>query len=164
VAQRDACYSTCNRARRAFQNRTGPPDWQLPAIGKRTDDDGDDDLLFADTQNGALRVLGNRGDGTFADVAKYFVGPGVGSVALAELDGYPGLEIAALNAADSTLSVFPGHGSPVTEVHTFATQDQPWIIVATDLDADGIADPAIVNGGSPSGFSALLTRCQAVGD
>jgi hypothetical protein len=106
-----------------------------------------------------VRVFGNRGDGIFAEGTSYSAGLGVTSIALAELDGYAGLEVVALDTTDAVLLVFPGYASPRAEPWTFRTQEWPWIVVTSDFDSDGVSDLAIVSGEVQSGLSVLTTRC-----
>ena len=123
------------------------------------DGDGDTDLIFSDTDSGLARVLDNVGMGHFAEANNYIGNLGMSSIALAELDGFPGPEVAALNSSDYLLYVFSGYGSPTTTLHSFAMYESPWIVVATDLDGDDRDDFAVVNGGLNAGLSVFLTRC-----
>jgi hypothetical protein len=158
-------YITVLRANgETFANTEYYPVDPGPAGIATGDIDGDlyDDLLFVDADSGFVRTLVNRGDGTFSEGADYETGRGGSSLAVAELDGYPGLEIAVLNNVEDLLFVFPGHGSPAPAPYTIPTRDSPWIIVAEDFDGDGIADLAFVRGGTEdAGLTVLLTRCLA---
>jgi hypothetical protein len=133
--------------------------WPTGIASGDLDGDGDIDLVFGDTDSGVARVLGNRGNGLFVETGGYVADPGMSSIALAELDGYPGPEVVALNSRYALLYLFSGHGSPVSTTRGFAMYESAWIVVAADLDADGRDDLAVVNGGPNAGLAVFLTRC-----
>jgi hypothetical protein len=133
--------------------------WPSGIVAGDYDGDGDDDILFSDTDSGLLRVLGNFGEGTFGEFGSYDTELGVTSLVLAQLDVFPGPEIAALNSALNTLTIFPGYGSPSPQELEVQTANSPWILTTGDLDGDSTSDLAFVSGGPYAGLSVLLTRC-----
>jgi hypothetical protein len=135
--------------------------WPSGIVAGDYDDDGDDDILFSDTDSGLVRVLGNHGDGTFAEFFSLAVERGATSLVLARFDAFPGPEIAVLNSAEDRLTIFPGYGSTDALPLEIPTIDSPWILTTADLNGDDIDDLAFVNGGSYAGLNVLLTRCPA---
>jgi hypothetical protein len=135
--------------------------WPSGVVAGDYDGDGDDDILFSDTDSGLVRMLGNFGDGTFGDFFSLAVERGVTSLALARLDAFPGPELVALNSAEDRITIFPGYGSTDALPLEIPTVDSPWVLTSADLDGDGINDLAFVNGGSYAGLNVLLTRCPA---
>ncbi|MGH3719146.1 MAG: FG-GAP repeat domain-containing protein [Pseudonocardiaceae bacterium] len=74
------------------------------AVSADFNGDGYPDLAVADYAAGAVRVLLNRGDGTFAVVGFYPTGLGAGSVTAADFNGDGQVDLAVANTLDSLWS------------------------------------------------------------
>jgi hypothetical protein len=125
------------------------------AIG-HLDDDGDLDLAvsrfyFSFSGSGSLPIvtLSNNGDGTFADPVPYDVGHFPVSVAIGDLDGVEGPDIAVANSGGASFqSPFPGRGDVLVMTNngdgTFwnGVYDVEGAVAIGDLD--GVNGPDVV--------------------
>lgn len=113
------------------------------------------DLVTANSRDNTLSVLLNNGSGTFAQASgsPYTVGRKPLSVTAADLDGQNGVDLAAANMADDTVTVLLNNGSGGFSVagSPYLVGDQPWSVTAVDVGApgggngDGHLDLAVAN-------------------
>ena len=100
---------------------------------------------------GSIVVLpndGNNPDGSWKGFASSTILPsGIdpADVAVGEFDGEPGLDIAVINRAENNISILLNNGSGGFTLHSNTTvNDEPRALVADDLNADGLADVAVI--------------------
>lgn len=141
------------------------------------DSDGDADLAVTDSAGGAVRVLFNRGDGTFGADAVYPTGPGPSSVAVADLDADGDVDLAVTNEG-----IIPGvffFGNPLNRLGpgantvvvlfnrgdgTFArgprypTGASPVHVVAADFNGDGRPDLATAGAAPVNNVVVLVNQ------
>jgi hypothetical protein len=124
--------------------------------------DGWPDLVLDDAGAG-MRVLLNRGDGSFRPGVSYAFAEEVRSIAIGDLNGDGSSDVIFGGYTFGELGVFFNHGDGTFEpaVHWPIT-NSPWTIALGDLNGDGHLDIAVaVNGGSNSNsVNVLLSRCQ----
>jgi len=132
------------------------------------DGDGHLDLVTVRSDTGAVLVLHGNGDGTFADPVSS-AGPStlVSAVAAHDFngDGFQDLAVAWQNDAHTVggLTIMLGDATAhVTPVATLPLFIPPAALLATDFDADGHADLAVV-GGAP-GVDGQLLILHGAGD
>jgi hypothetical protein len=114
------------------------------------DGDGKLDMVVLNESNavwsgpeGKIGVHRGRGDGTFEKATILLAGEKPAGLAVTDLDGRPGLDIAAANWGSNDVSLFfrEGEGfrkgAPVT-----GNIQNPYALAAEDLDGDGHADLA----------------------
>jgi len=110
------------------------------------DDDGNLDVVTADSEADSISVLLNNGDGTFAAHVQYQAGDGALAVIGADFDGDDDIDIATANFADDNVSVFLNYGDGSFAGHsTYPTGGAPNPIFAADFDGDGDIDLTTVN-------------------
>ena len=122
------------------------------AIGD-LDGDGKADLAVANSGSNTISVFRNTGaPGAISYAAKidFATDSAPYSVAIGDLDGDGRADLAVPNHASSKISVFRNSGTPgaisyATKID-FATGSYPFSIAIGDLDGDGRADLAVMNG------------------
>jgi uncharacterized repeat protein (TIGR01451 family) len=122
--------------------------------GADLDQDGDVDLVTANSYADTISILLNDGRGAFnpASPRDYAVGNGPYAVRGADLDGDGDVDLATVNRWGRTLSVLlndgDGHLTPATP-RDYVVGD-PQSVCLVDLDGDGDVDAATVNLGGDS--------------
>ncbi|MFQ5716267.1 MAG: FG-GAP-like repeat-containing protein [Nitrospinales bacterium] len=124
------------------------------------DGDGDVDLVTANTGSASVTLLLNNGSGNFSVGKTIQVGPKPVSVVAADLDNDLDLDLAVLNNGIQFEILIPGrflrHFGTVSVLlsnndGTFATETRyevaqnPFQVIAADLDGDGFVDLATAN-------------------
>ncbi|WP_437676623.1 FG-GAP-like repeat-containing protein [Sorangium sp. So ce131] len=106
--------------------------------------DGHLDLAVANGDSSDVKVLHNRGDGTFGAPVSHAVGVYPLSVAAADLngDGHPDLAVGSYTEVAVLLS--QGDGTLAAAIH-YAAGSSPVSVAAADLDGDGDPDLAVAN-------------------
>ncbi len=105
--------------------------------------------LGADDGVGAVAVLLNRGDGTFAPAVRYAAGDFPRALAVADFDGDGRPDLAVVNTGSHDVAILLGRGDGTfADAGRFVVGDEPGGITAGDFDADGITDLATANAGS----------------
>jgi hypothetical protein len=121
--------------------------------------DGYPDLAVVDFAAGAVRVLLNRGDGSFAAAELYPTGLGAAGLAAADLDGDGHVDLAVANMVDSTVVVLTNRGDGTfARRATYPTGPLPGRIVTADFNGDGRPDLAIATSGPTDNVVVLLNQ------
>ncbi|MBK7645126.1 MAG: VCBS repeat-containing protein [Planctomycetes bacterium] len=134
------------------------------------DADGDLDFVITHASTQVVTVCRNDGLGWFGSE---IVLPAVHSptlVVAANLDGYPGMDVAAIDLGNRTLAVWralsPGYFAPRLDFPFGGTTVVPLSLSAFDIDSDGDLDlvaAAQVNGAGGAHGRMLLFRNSGVG-
>jgi hypothetical protein len=110
------------------------------------DEDGDIDLMTANSHSNDVSVLLNNGDATFAPQSVYPVGEEPWSVFAADLNGDGYSDLITANMYDSDISVLLNNGNGTFASPSFyPIYDTPVSVFAADLDGDGDLDLATSN-------------------
>lgn len=117
------------------------------------DGDGKVDMAVANNGSGTVSVFRNTsasvGTITYAAKIDYTSGVQPSSIALGDLDADGKVDIATVNSANNTLSVFRNTGAIGTISYankiTYTTSGRPISIALGDLDLDGKLDIAVCN-------------------
>jgi FG-GAP-like repeat len=121
--------------------------------------DGYPDLAVVDFAAGAVRVLLNRGDGSFAAAELYPTGLGAAGLAAADFDGDGHVDLAVANMVDSTVVVLTNRGDgTLARRATYPTSPLPGRIVTADFNGDGRPDLAIATSGPTGNLVVLLNQ------
>ena len=126
------------------------------------DGDGDLDLVVVDNfpvpGSRVVRILLNRGDGSFTSPVSYTAGTVPEEVALGDLDGDGDLDLAVANAVSDDISVLlnRGDGTFGTAV-SFPAGTFPISVAIGDFDGNGVPDLAASNLDS-NDIAVLLAR------
>ena len=151
----------------------------LSVVAADLNGDGRLDLVVADSSYGpmnngdpgAVSVLMGQGGGSFAPRVDYAAGRNPWTLAVADLngDGKPDLVVADSESYGVSVLLGQGDGTFAAKID-FSTgapeassEAQPFGIVATDLNGDGLPDLAVASGGMIDGsFDAavLLQACH----
>lgn len=123
------------------------------------DGDGYPDLAVVDLAAGAVRVLFNRGNGSFANAVLYPTGPGAAGLAAADFDGDGHVDLAVVNTVDSMGVVLTNRGDGTfVRGATFPTGLLPRRVLAADFNGDGRPDLAIANSAPADNVVVLLNQ------
>lgn len=108
--------------------------------------DGTLDLAIADFAGGQVRVLPNRGDGTFAAAALYKTGALPSAVAAADVDGDGRLDIVVGHIASGSITLLHNSGSgSFTIGASYPAGLSPTRILVGDYNHDGRSDLAVAS-------------------
>ena len=131
------------------------------AVTGDLDLDGHDEILIAHLR-GADRIAIVAGDanGNFGRERRVRTGRGIGSLALADLDGDQDLDLVAANEDSDQLLVLHNQGEGRFELTaTLRTGDRPEAVLAGDLNGDSIPDFVTTNQGA-NDISVFLARTK----
>lgn len=109
-------------------------------------EDGKLDLATANYGSNTVSIVLGDGLGGFSAAAPVAVGTGPLSVAAADLNGDGDIDLATANGGSDNVSILLGDGAGAFTPATgspFAAGDQPWYVVAADLNADAKLDLAL---------------------
>lgn len=125
------------------------------------DGDGDDDVLTVGLESNSIVVFYNLGDGAFADSVHIVIGTGPSSVITNDIDNDNDLDI-IVSVTDSegvgNLAILTNDGSGVFGgISYYAVHDNPYSIVAADLNGDQYEDLAVGSLGGQE-ISVLLNQ------
>ena len=111
------------------------------------DQDGDVDVVMADSERNLLRVLSNRGDGVFENPVDHEVGNIPMIVFVHDVDGDGWLDFVSAGSGDNTATVlFGGEDGAFGSRRTNAdVGTHPLGVTAADLDGDGLAEVIVPN-------------------
>jgi FG-GAP-like repeat/FG-GAP repeat len=124
--------------------------------------DGHADIAVTDSETatspGAVSVLLNNGDGTFANAVPYGTAPGAAGIAIGDLNGDGHPDVATANTISGTVSVLLNHGDGTfSAAASYPSGDSPWKVVVADLNGDRAPDVAVTNA-STGTVSVLLNH------
>lgn len=121
--------------------------------------DGSSDLAVVDLAAGGVRVLLNRGHGSFAPAAFYPTGAGAAAVTAADFTGHGHIDLVVANMLDSTVVLLTNRGDGTfTREAAYPTSPLPGRIVAADFDSDGRPDLAIATSAPTDNVVVLLNQ------
>jgi len=109
------------------------------------DDDGDMDLVVANTGSNTVSLLFNNGEGSFILAKSRIVtGSEPRHVALADLDQDGDLDMVVSNYGEEFISLYLNNGEGgIAAWQTFATTSHPDALIVRDLNNDGFMDIAV---------------------
>ncbi len=112
--------------------------------------DGHDEVLIAHLRSSdRVTVLPGEADGALGRERRLRLSRGIGSLALADLDGDNDLDLAAANEESSQVVVLRNQGDGRFELaRTLHSGDRPETVLAADLNGDHIPDLVTTNQGS----------------
>jgi hypothetical protein len=130
--------------------------------------DGILDLALSNQDSNSVSILlgngsGGRGDGTFRPKVDYPTGTSPDSVTTGDFNRDGILDLVVANDDSNDVSLLLGNGGVGKGDGTFAPKadypagTRPWSVTASDFNADGISDLAVVNFGS-NNLSVLLGK------
>ena len=142
-----------NNGDATFADRVPYPAGAEPASVVIADLDGINgpDLAVANGWNGndnTVSVLLNNGDATFAAHVPYGVGIAPVSVAVGDLDGMNGPDLAVANvdyAGSGSVSLLLNNGDGTFAVLPPLSQDHPWAVALGDLTGDALLDLVVAH-------------------
>jgi hypothetical protein len=105
------------------------------------DNDGDLDMVAANSFGDSISVLINNGDRTFSDDVLYLAGHWPGTVALGDFDSDGETDIVTANECSDDLSLLLNHGGGTfADALTIDVPGSPRGLDTADLDSDGDLD------------------------
>ncbi|MEG4030535.1 MULTISPECIES: DUF4347 domain-containing protein [unclassified Microcoleus] len=147
---------------------TSPPSavttWSV-AVGD-FNQDGNSDLVTANSSTNDVSLLLGNGDGTFG-AATYFGGVlGPASVAVGDFNGDGNLDLATVNQTSNNVSILPGNGNgsfgAVTNLSLGSDYySNPYFVLVGDFNKDGKSDLATANVGYNNSVSILLQNANS---
>ncbi len=123
--------------------------------GADLDNDGDIDMITANSDDNNVAVLLNYGDGSFALRTFYVVGGNPRSVVAANLDDDDDIDLVAANYWNGRISVLLNNGDATFANYIpYSVEGNPRSVFAADLDGDG--DKDIITANLNSNTASLL--------
>jgi FG-GAP-like repeat/FG-GAP repeat len=128
------------------------------AVGDFNGDGKLDIAVLYGSSNAVVSVLLGKGDGTFRPFITTTAGPGGDSIAVGDFNGDGKLDIAISDNLELTegVDILLGNGNGTFQAPvTYATANDPRMVVVADFNGDGKLDLATINSGSQT-VSLLL--------
>jgi uncharacterized repeat protein (TIGR01451 family) len=162
----------------AFDAGLRPP---AVAVGD-FNDDGDDDLVVADSGSNLVSILLGDGAGAFGAPTSFAVGSFPRALVVADFDGDANLDVAVANSGSNNVSVLLGNGDGSLDTAlNYPAGGVAFNLAAADFNGDTETDLAVANStsdnvaillgngsggfGGPTSYAAGTTpRAVAVGD
>lgn len=124
-----------------------PPSGSFGLAAGDFNNDGKLDLIVVGQSNGVALVYLGNGDGTFSTTASSFLNIYGDSlhVVVGDFNGDGNLDVAVPSRGSARILIFNGRGDGTfssSASYSIVTPNQPWNIIATDFDGDGILDLA----------------------
>ena len=126
--------------------------------------DGQTDLITADSQGATLTVLTNNGSGIFGSNVTLNVGSQPFSVAAADINNDGRVDLISANFNGGSITIYTNHGGIFVSNTTInlplaPSAHQPYSIVAADLNNDGKVDLVTANwAGGPGNIDVLYNN------
>ena len=121
--------------------------------------DGFPDLAMVDVAAGAVRVLLNQRNGSFAAAVLYPSGAGAAAVTAADFDGDSHVDLAVANMLDSTVAVLANRGDGTfARAASYSIGLLPARVLTADFNGDGLPDLAIANSSPTDNVVVLLNQ------
>jgi hypothetical protein len=122
-------------------------------------DDGELDMVTADSLDDSVSVLLGNGDGSFGTRFSYKVGNFPIAVAVDDVDGDGILDAVSTNTRSHDLSVLRGDGTGQLKApRTFVSEAEPTSLSLADMDGDDDVDIVAAHGGDEGAVAVLLNR------
>lgn len=133
----------------------------VQALAGDLDLDGQDEILIAHLRSAdRIAVVAGDASGNFGRERRVRAGRGIGSLALADLDGDQDLDLAVANEDSDQLLVLHNQGDGRFELAvTLRTGDRPEAVLTGDLNGDSIPDLVTTNQGA-NDISVFLARTK----
>jgi len=129
----------------------------VSAIAADLNNDGDRELIVANTTSDNVSVFTNNGDDTFAGPTHYLVGDAPRGLAAADLTGDGYADLAVTGSGDDSLRLWINGGTAAgtfVSSSTLAVGDQPFSVAAVNVDGDADTDLAVLH--SRDGTAMIL--------
>ncbi len=129
------------------------------ALAADLDLDGQDEIVIAHLRSAdRIAIVAGDAGGSFGRERRVRTGRGIGSLAVADLDGDQDLDLAAANEDSDQLLLFHNQGDGRFELAaTLKTGDRPEAVAAGDLNGDAIPDLVTTNQGA-NDISVFIAR------
>jgi hypothetical protein len=120
--------------------------YPIAAYARDLDGDGFLDLITANLGSGTVSVLMGKAGGAFGPATDYPAGAGAAGIAFADFNGDGITDLAVADHQDFTVDVLFGKGSgghgdgSFSPPVPYTTGNSPHVVVARDLNGDGITD------------------------
>jgi hypothetical protein len=112
-------------------------------------EDGEIDLVAANSESDNVSIFTGQGDGTFAAAVNYATGDAPYSVEASDFNKDGDIDLAVANLGSDNISILLGQGDGTfAAAVNYATGDAPYSVEASDFNKDGDIDLAVANSGS----------------
>ncbi len=143
---------------------------QEGTVVKDINQDGNQDVIFANPTSNEIEVLLGKGDGTFDDLKKTllpgtFPDLGIRGIEVADINKDGKFDVIFANEKDNSIGILLGQGDGTfeTTVNKFSTDFAPKFVQAADFDQNGQMDVAIASSKGVS-ISVMLNRGNFASD